>query len=276
MKNLRIHPATYVFLIVLLATGFWQVIVPYLIAVTFHELAHGYVAKKCGYHLNKVWLLPYGACINFKEFSFNPKDEIKIALAGPLFNCILIGLCVMLWWIFPAFYVCSYSFVLSNFSIMFFNLLPAFPLDGGRVLTSLLKLKFKEKTVYKTTVVLNLLFSLIFLILFIISAFFKINFSFGLMSIFLFLGIFDGKFQGKYSPLLKQITSKNKNVVGVKNIYVTSTTPLYKIFPELSKNKFNVVYVNFSGKIKMLTEIQLQKLFETHSPEKTLQDIFEK
>lgn len=277
MKNLRIHPATWLFLFVLLLTGFSGVIIPYLIAVSLHELAHGFVAKKCGYSLNKIWILPYGASISFKEFSFSPKDEVKIAVAGPVMNGILIVITIMLWWIFPAFYIYSYSFVLSNFSIMVFNLLPAFPLDGGRILTSLLRTKFKPKTVYKTTLVLNLLFSLVFLILFVVSAFFKINFSFGLTSIFLFLGIFEGKFQGNYSPLLAQFSCPKKQILPVKTLCISSSTPLYKIFPHITKNKFTILYIRFpNNSIKMLTEPQLEKLFQSCNHQETIEDIFKK
>lgn len=277
MKKLRIHPATWIFLLFIALTGFGLVLIPYLISITLHELAHAYVAKKCGYSLNKVWILPYGACVSFEEFSFNPSDEIKIAVAGPLMNGFLIIVTVMIWWIFPEIYTHTYSFVLSNFSIMIFNLLPAFPLDGGRILTSLLRTKFKSKTVYKATTFINLLFSILFLVLFIVSAFFKINLTFALMAIFLFIGIFDGKFQGKYSPLFFEAKKKKKEVLAVKTICINSSTPLYKILPEIRSEKFNVVYVRFkNNSIKLLTEIQLQKLFESHSLDDCLEDIYKK
>ena len=237
MKKLRIHPATWLFLFFIVLTGFGTVLIPYLISITLHELAHGFVAKKCGYCLNKVWILPYGACVSFEEFSFNPTDEAKIAVAGPLMNGILIVTTIMLWWIFPSLYSHTYSFVVSNFSIMIVNLLPAFPLDGGRILTSILRTKFKNKSVYKATTIINLLFSVLFFALFVVSAFFKINLTFALMAIFLFVGIFDGKFQGKYSPLFYESKKKKKQILPVKAIYLDSSTPLYKILPEIKSEK---------------------------------------
>lgn len=275
MKELRIHPLTFVFLLILVLTGFGLVLIPYIIAITLHELAHAYVAKKLGYGLNKIWILPYGACVSFKNYCFSPSDEIKIAIAGPVMNAILLAITVMLWWIFPQTYVFSYTFALSNFSLLIFNLLPAFPLDGGRILTSFLKLKFKEKTVYKVSCIINLIFSLIFLIIFIISAFFQINFSFGLIAIFLFAGIFDGKFNGKYSPIISQVEKKKKEILQIKNVCVLSSAPLFKLLRETNKFKYTIFYVKFKdGKIKMLTEDQLQKIFEKHSPGQNLEEIF--
>ena len=275
MKNFRIHPATWLFLLILLLTGFSGVIIPYLFAITFHELAHAYVAKKLGYGLSKVWILPYGACVSFEDFSFNPKDEIKIAMAGPLVNVFFIIVTVMLWWIIPASYVYSYVFVISNFSIAVFNLLPAFPLDGGRILSSFLKTKFRSKTVYHVICTLNLIFSLIFLAIFIISCFFEVNFSFGLIAIFLFMGIVDGHFQGKYEPLLLK-TKKKKEVCPVRSVCVGSSVPFYKIVPEISNHKFNVLYVKFPNGIKMVTEDQFKKLLETNSLDATFDSLYEK
>lgn len=277
MRSLRIHPLTYVFLLILILTGFGSVLIPYILSITLHELAHAYAAKKLGYRLNKIWILPYGACVSFKNLCFSPRDEIKIAFAGPIVNALLLAITVMLWWIFPQTYVLTYTFALSNFSLMIFNLLPAFPLDGGRILTSILKLKFKEKNVYKISFAINLIFSLIFLIIFIISAFFEINFSFGLISIFLFCGIFDGKFNGTYAPLINQIEKKKKEILPVKNIYVNSSAPLFKLLRETSKEKYTIFLVKFSdGKIKTLSEDQLSKVLETYDLNKTLEEIFNK
>lgn len=274
MKNFRVHPATWLFLLILILTGFEKIILPYIISISLHELAHAHVAKKLGYSLNKVWILPYGACVSYNDFSFQPKDEIKIAIAGPLANAFLICATVMLWWIIPSFYVVSATFVVSNFSIMLFNLLPAFPLDGGRILSAILKLKLKNKTVFKIIFAINLIFSLFFLILFIISAFYKINFSFGLISIFLFLGILDGKFQGKYCPLFSQIEKRKRKILQVKNVYISSSCPLFKFVCEVSKTKFTVFFVEFaSGKVKMLTETQISLLCENNSLETPLEKI---
>ena len=275
MKLFKVHPATFLFLILLLITGFSKLVFPYLISILLHEFAHGFIAKKLGYKLNEVWILPYGASITFKEYSFNPNDEIKIAIAGPLMNFILIVITIMLWWIFPSIYTFTYPFVITNFSIALFNLLPAFPLDGGRILNSILKSKLKNNKVYKISSIINFIISVIFFLLFIVSCFIKINFSFGLISIFIFLGIIESKFQGSYSPLLENISHKNKLILPIKSFLVSSNVPIYKILPEMNKNKYNIIYVKFNNeRIKVLTENNFKKIIEVNSLDKTLEDVF--
>lgn len=272
MKSIRIHPATYIFLLVLLITGFAAVVIPYLIAVILHELGHAFTAKKLGYKLNKIWILPYGACLKLDDFAFNPHDEIKIALAGPIVNICLIILTMSFWWIFPTSYIYTYTFVLSNFSLALFNLLPAFPLDGARALIGIMSIKNKRKIAFKIVTWINIAISTILFALFLISLFFQINISYLLLSAFLLVGIFDNKFQGKYSPLLYEFSAKQeKEIYSVKHICVSPQIQLYKIMSEINKHKYNIIYIKMpNGSLKAINETQLQNLFLRSSPTETL------
>lgn len=273
IKTLRIHPLTFLFFVLLLLTGYASFLFPFTIAIILHELGHAYMAKKLGYTLNKIWILPFGACLSFKEFFFEPKDEIKIAFAGPVVNIILIFLTITLWWIKPIIYVYTYSFVLANFSILLFNLLPVYPLDGGRIMTGFLRLNFKSNKVFKISIITNYFFSAIFVFLFIISLFKTINFSFITTAIFLFASTFEGRFQGKYLPLLF-LNSKRKlnKPTAVKTFCVPSSTPFYKILPEINQHKYNIIYILFPDKkLKMITEEQFRQILE----KKPLQSSFD-
>lgn len=272
MKSIRIHPATFIFLLILLITGFATILIPYLLAVILHELGHAFVAKKLGYKLNKIWILPYGACLSLDDFAFNPHDEIKIALAGPIVNICLIILTMAFWWISPITYIYTYAFVLSNFSLAIFNLLPAFPLDGARALIGVLSIKNKRSTAFKIVTWLNVSISLALFVMFIISLFFGANLSYLSLSIFLLVGVFDNKFQGKYSPLLYEFSAKNeKEVSQVKHICVSANIQLYKIMSEINRHKYNIIYVKLpNGTLKAINEFQLQNLFLNNPPTATL------
>lgn len=275
MKSIRIHPATYIFFALLVLTGYAKILLPSFLAVVFHELAHAFVAKRLGYKLNKIYILPYGACASFKEFAFKAEDEIKIAIAGPLCNFALILFCVAFWWIFPVSYLYTYLFVISNFSIAIFNLLPAFPLDGARVFIGFLSLKNKRNFALKFVSIFNVVISFVLFLLFAVSIFFQTNFSFAIISIFLFVSNFDGKFQGKYSPIFYEFSSKKQDVCEVKSIFASGRTPLYRVLPKLNKHKFNLVYISLSnGKIKVIDENTLEKFCLVNSPDKKIEDCF--
>ena len=275
MKTLKIHPATFFFFLILILTGYVSLIFPYVLAVLIHELAHAYIAKKCGYKLNYIWILPYGASLSYENFSFDAKDEIKIAIAGPTINILLVFICVTFWWLIPESYFYTYNFVYSNLSIAIFNLLPAFPLDGSRVFIGLMSIKNKRNLAFNITKYFNILISTIFCILFIISTFLKINFSYFTISLFLFIGIFESKFQGNYSHLIYEFTEKkDKMILNVKAIYVSSKTPVYKILREFNKHKFNIIYVRLNdGKIKIINELDFEKLLCFSSPKTLLEDL---
>lgn len=145
--------------------------------------------------------MPYGACLSYEENVFLEKEEFLIAIAGPLVNLFICLLFIALWWIFPTMYALTLNFVSANFFLALLNFLPAFPLDGGRILLANLSNKMDRKKAIKISLIFNYIFSSLFLFTFILSCFTKINFSFLIMSIFLFISVFEGKFQGKYQRI---------------------------------------------------------------------------
>lgn len=107
--------------------------------VLFHELAHTLVATTMGVRVSEIELLPFGGVARVgTEMSVEPGKEITVALAGPAANLLLIGIALGL----KNYGLWSQQlgpfFIQTNLLLAFFNLLPALPLDGGRVLRSLL------------------------------------------------------------------------------------------------------------------------------------------
>lgn len=103
-----------------------------------HECAHIFVTRRLGIKIKKIEVLPFGITARlWDEGIKKPVDEIKIALAGPLSNFIIAYLAYGLvggWW--RDYIVCT------SLVIGIFNLLPAMPLDGGRVLKAILVKKY--------------------------------------------------------------------------------------------------------------------------------------
>ena len=116
-----------------------------LVAVQ-HECAHAFAAAKLGYKLNRIVLMPFGAVIDGDLRGISPKDEITVAVWGPLCNLFTAGFFAALWWFAPTTYAFTDTACYTSLAIAIVNSLPAYPLDGGRVLRALLVRAFLKRT----------------------------------------------------------------------------------------------------------------------------------
>jgi Zn-dependent protease len=165
--DLKVH-ATFA-IIVLLAAANWSDLGPLGMAfgaglilllfgcVTLHEFAHAIAAQRYGVPVREIVLLPIGGLAVLGRNTRQPVPELVIAAAGPAVNVAIIALLA------PALYLIGEPVTLSpallrpegatptlvdalrwllgaNVSLVLFNLIPAFPLDGGRMLRGLLGL----------------------------------------------------------------------------------------------------------------------------------------
>jgi Zn-dependent protease len=118
--------------------------------VTLHELGHATAARRCGVRTRDITLLPIGGIARLERLPTRPRDELLIALAGPLVNVVLASA------FFAALLLSGHPLTLEprtieldraaylawiNVSLAAFNLLPALPMDGGRALRALLAMR---------------------------------------------------------------------------------------------------------------------------------------
>ena len=122
-------------------------IVMIVAALFIHEMAHTLVAIMLGVKVSDIEILPFGGQARIEDFNgLEPEIEIYMALAGPLVSLFLAGLCYFLppW----ADSQGGHFFCQLNLGLGVFNLLPALPLDGGRILRAATSptLGFKKAT----------------------------------------------------------------------------------------------------------------------------------
>jgi Zn-dependent protease/CBS domain-containing protein len=113
-------------------------------SVLIHELAHSIVAKRNGIQIRRITLFLFGGVSEIAEEPGNPSLELRVAIAGPLTSVALALISALLWQLSVSAHASAliqapfqYS-MLVNGVVAGFNLIPAFPMDGGRVLRSLL------------------------------------------------------------------------------------------------------------------------------------------
>ncbi|MHC4778011.1 MAG: site-2 protease family protein [Planctomycetota bacterium] len=116
--------------------------------VVLHELGHSLVAKKLGYRVRDITLYPIGGAARMESMPSRPWHEIAIALSGPAVNIALAAVLLPVLFllhplggVFPPVTSVLGSLFFINLVLAAFNLLPAFPMDGGRVLRGVLALR---------------------------------------------------------------------------------------------------------------------------------------
>ena len=114
------------------------------LSIIFHELTHSLVARRYGVSMKEITLFIFGGVAHMEEDPPSPKAEFMIAVVGPLSSCLLAISAFLLYkmgvysgWPVTITGVLNYLSWL-NIILAVFNLIPAFPLDGGRILRSAL------------------------------------------------------------------------------------------------------------------------------------------
>ena len=236
MKELkiRIHWSFFLLGILMIFFGKIQTFLLALASVLLHEMGHSLVGRKLGYKLNIITLLPYGAMLSGKDAPFSESDEIKIAVAGPFVNAILILLFGMLWWIFPIIRNLTQDFVIANIYTLIFNILPVYPLDGGRILKATLskrmgQVKAKKITKHFGYVVISIIFGMFFL-----SFFYELNYMLGVNALFLLIGLLDDKTEVYYEKLTT--LSSFKRTRRKKRIEISKNQTLFDAYKKIIEN----------------------------------------
>jgi len=159
--EISLHVSWFIILVLLtwsLATGWFALLYPgwsplaywvvsvlaallLFCSVLAHELAHSLVARARGLSVKNITLLIFGGISNIEQEPMRPGIEFQMALVGPLTSLLISGLSFLLFWIIrrgtsPLAAILGYLAV-TNLLLGLFNLIPGFPLDGGRVLRAI-------------------------------------------------------------------------------------------------------------------------------------------
>lgn len=229
MKKFKIGTSFLLLILLFILTKNIVVFLNYFLALFLHELAHLFVASRKGYSLRLIKLDIFGLSLDLNE-KIDDGDTFSISIAGPMFNLFLCLCCTALYWLLPNSFYFLNLFCLSNLILAVFNLIPIYPLDGGKIVRAIVK---NEKAYNIIDKVVRWAFAFVLLVLFIISCFSSPNWIYALFLIFLVssskrlptLSIFKYKHNKNFDKVIMLKVGENDNLFSmlkkIKNHYYT-------------------------------------------------------
>ena len=243
---------------ILIALGFLGQFFILLFFVILHELAHCLVGVAFGLHLKRIQITPLGAIARLSGFEkLVSHKKYLVLLAGPLMSFLL----------FVIFYLMAFPlFWRPNLILVLFNLLPLYPLDGGRLLFTYLTKKQGLLYASQTFTKLNALFLFLLLLLSLIQVI-LFPFNISLLLLWLYLHKIKARFEIEktltfYHLILKNY--KSKKILPLKPLYVHPDTPLLTLLSRFHPECLYVISLTYDDTPITLYEDTLTQLAQTH------------
>lgn len=237
------YPSLYLFLLVLFLFAF----------VTVHELAHSVVARHYSIKVRKIVLYPIGGVSEIEEIPENPSIEWRMAIAGPLTSFVIGAILLALNQVFsiqnPATALTSSlqttgNLVLDlaglNLILGAFNLIPAFPMDGGRVFRALLAEHMRFTDATKWAAFIGRMFGILMVM---VGVFF--DFWFIIIGVFIYIGASEEAESTIVSTALARV--RVKDVMQPEASAVSPDTTLAEAMEVMFKARYHDALVEKDG-----------------------------
>jgi len=215
--------------------------------VVVHELSHSMVAKRYNIKVRKIVLYPIGGVSEIEEIPDRPSVEWRMAIAGPLtsfgLGIVLLVLSQVIFREAPSLITArslAYDLAITNLGLGAFNLVPAFPMDGGRVFRALLaeRMSFSDATKYASFIGRLLgIGMVIFGILY--------NFWLSIVGVFVYIGAVEEADQTIVSTTIARVRVSDVMFSDVAS--VNPETPLTKALEVMFRARYHDALVEDGG-----------------------------
>ncbi len=258
IKKLELNYFAFVLFALGFVFGFINELLLVYTITAIHEIAHIFVAKKCGVEVKCVEVLPFGITMRVSDNVIkDTSHEAKIALAGPVANFLTA-------YFVYGFYMGVYReyIIVASVLMGMFNLLPALPLDGGRIMRSILVkktgcIRATSISVAVTKVVAFIIFAFGLYALYVTG----FNFSFLLIGCFLGANITEER-KNANTVMMKDILYSRKKLQDAGRsevVVVDDEKSASSVLKRLSYDKYCIIHIvdkNMKNRA-VITETQL-------------------
>ena len=257
--KIKLHPLFIALGIASAIVGGLPVFLIYVLTALLHECGHIFCAARLGYSCSKISLTPYGAAATCVTDGISYTDEIKLALSGPAVNAFLMVFVAGLWWFYPVSYAYTDTVFQANAVMLVINLMPAYPLDGGRVARCLMCLILPEKA---AKITLRVLSGLLAATLVLVFAFAVRNISFIMFAAFLTCSAFE-----KDVPLsrINYRAVKPRRGKEVKHVLLSESSTFKDALRHINSGKYLIFQFYGDGMLDEITEDELYEMMQKKS-----------
>ncbi|WAA11580.1 M50 family metallopeptidase [Fervidibacillus halotolerans] len=277
IKVMHIHPLFWIIGIIAVFTAHFIDLLMLLFIVFFHEIGHALAAVFFSWKIKRIQLLPFGGVCEFEKGGAHPlKEELVVVLSGPFQH---------LWMTIGALFLDKLAlfssqtvdlFLQYNLMILLFNLLPIFPLDGGRLIQLSFCYFFPYIVALRRSIFLSFLILLLYSIFLLVFSPFHLN---GWL-IFCFL-LFSLHDEWKKIPfifvrfLIDRYVDQTRRRMRKKEIYVDNETWIQNVVSHFYREAEHTITVKRNDRQQRLTEKDfLKAYFERHPHQQTVGEVF--
>jgi stage IV sporulation protein FB len=248
--DIHVSKALVLLIIVLLITGRGGKFTAVFFIFFIHEAAHVIAARLLNLKVSEIELLPFGGAVKIQSFfESNPAHEIIVAVSGPLSNILLLMLYfsgIQLGWL--SIRMPGQDFVNINLMLAGLNLLPALPLDGGRILRAVLSRQMNIERATKIASGMGLLLALVLATAGLYGLYYRVfNYSLFILSGFMLYSAVRERRNATY-VMLRDITYKKEALLRegsmpIRNIAVLSSLPLKDLVRKFVPQRYHYIQV---------------------------------
>lgn len=276
LKKVHIHPILVVFILISFITGTFVELGIILAIVFIHELGHFLMATYFKWRIRRIMLWVFGGVMETEEHGNRPiREETLVLIAGPLQHAFIYAAIFMMsaLQLLPASILDLIFYY--NTIILLFNLLPIWPLDGGKLLFLLLSSHLPFKTAYHFIIKFSMYISICLLLLQL--WFFPFTLSALLIMLFLFVEN-RSEWKHRYFVFLRFLLKRYEGesaLSGIRSIVLPHNSSLMDVFSHFKRQKKHAIYVTFPDQSrKMIDENEcLRSYFYYKHYDKTMGEI---
>lgn len=247
--KVRVHPLFLLMIAASVATGMVVETLVLFTIVIVHELGHIFVAASYGYRIREMKILPFGGVAKLEHgaMGWNPRHEVAIAIAGPLNNLLMIFIALLLHAVGLWSDGLTQFFIKGNLTIGFFNLLPALPLDGGRILRAAMSREQGYRAATEVSIRMSYLLATVLIVLGLFSLWVgSLNLAYVMLGSFLMLAAWELR-KGMRADMIRFLDAKRREkrrqLQVVRSLAVPGTMRVREVIENFAPDAYHMIYV---------------------------------